>query len=54
MLSASGMSVHPEVLTCEGRMDIAIEFDDKVFIIELKCDYDSEKAVWHFIQIRSV
>ncbi len=45
MLSASGVSVHPEVLTRDGRIDIAIEFDDKVFIMELKCDYDSEKAV---------
>ncbi|MCP4110318.1 MAG: hypothetical protein GY749_33150, partial [Desulfobacteraceae bacterium] len=45
MLSASGVTVHTEVLTSTGRIDIAVEFDDKVYIIELKCNYSSEKAV---------
>ncbi|MDM8523685.1 AAA family ATPase [Desulfococcaceae bacterium HSG8] len=45
MLSASGVTVHTEMLTSRGRMDIAAEFDDKVYIIELKCDHSSEKAV---------
>ncbi|MCP4111257.1 MAG: hypothetical protein GY749_37980, partial [Desulfobacteraceae bacterium] len=27
------------------RLDIAVEFDDKVYIIELKCNQSSQKAV---------
>ncbi|MCP4344333.1 MAG: AAA family ATPase [Desulfobacterales bacterium] len=34
MLSASGVTVHTEVLTSTGRIDIAVEFDDKVYILE--------------------
>ncbi|MCP4347395.1 MAG: ATP-binding protein [Desulfobacterales bacterium] len=45
MLSASGALVRTEVLTSQGRLDIAVEFDDKVYVIELKCNQSSEKAV---------
>ncbi len=45
MLSASGVTVHTEMLTSKGRLDIAVEFDDKVYIIELKCNQSSQKAV---------
>ncbi|MFW5636182.1 MAG: AAA family ATPase, partial [Thermodesulfobacteriota bacterium] len=45
MLSASGMEVRSEVLTSLGRMDLAVEFTDKVFVIELKCGQNSEKAI---------
>ncbi|MDM8516432.1 AAA family ATPase [Desulfobacterales bacterium HSG16] len=50
MLSASGAMVHPEVLSSKGRMDIVIEFDDKVFIIELKCDHSSDMAIRQIIK----
>ncbi|MDM8526333.1 AAA family ATPase [Desulfococcaceae bacterium HSG8] len=45
MLSASGVSVHTEVLTSRGRTDIAVEFGDKVYVIELKCNHSSELAI---------
>jgi hypothetical protein len=46
MLSASGVEVFTEVLTSRGRIDIAVLFDDKTYIIELKCN----QAVDHAIQ----
>jgi len=45
MLSASGISAHTEVLTSHGRADIAVEFDDKVYIIELKCNRSAKQAI---------
>jgi len=45
MLSASGVLVHTEVLTAHGRIDIAVEFNDKVYIIELKCNQTANKAL---------
>lgn len=45
MLSASGVDMHTEILTSRGRMDTAAEFHDKVYIIELKCNQNSDKAI---------
>jgi len=45
MVSASGVLIHTEVLTSIGRIDIAVEFKEKVFIIELKCNQSAEKAI---------
>jgi hypothetical protein len=45
MVAASGVLVHSEVLTSRGRMDLAVEFKDKVFIIELKCNQSAEQAL---------
>ncbi len=45
MLAASGVLVRSEVLTSLGRMDMAVEFKDKVFIVELKCDQPAEEAL---------
>jgi len=45
MLSASGVQVLTEILTSQGRIDIAVEFPDKVYIIELKCNQSAEKAI---------
>ena len=45
MLSASGASVRTEVLTSRGRIDMEIQFQDKIYIIELKCNQTSEKAL---------
>ena len=52
MLSASGMEVRSEVLTSRGRMDLAVEFTDKVFVIELKCGQNSEKAIQQILDKR--
>ncbi len=42
---ASGLNAHSEVLTCEGRIDLLIEFSDKVFIIEFKCNQSADAAL---------
>ncbi len=45
MVSASGVKTQSEVLTCKGRIDLLMEFDDKVFIIEFKCNQSADKAL---------
>ncbi|MFQ5627362.1 MAG: AAA family ATPase [bacterium] len=45
MLSGSGVLVHTEVLTSKGRMDIAVEFNDKVYVVELKCNQSAAEAI---------
>jgi len=45
MLSASGVLVPTEVLTSYGRIDMEVYFDDKVYVIELKCNQTAEKAI---------
>jgi hypothetical protein len=45
MLSASGAQVHTEVLTSMGRIDLEVYFDDKIYIIELKCNQAADKAI---------
>jgi len=31
MVCASGVNAHSEILTCDGRIDLAVEFPDKIF-----------------------
>lgn len=45
MLAASGVLVQTEVLTSQGRIDLAVEFKDKVYIVELKCNQPAEQAL---------
>ncbi len=45
MVAASGVLVQTEALASRGRMDIAVEFDDKVYVIELKCNQSAEQAL---------
>jgi hypothetical protein len=45
MLSASGVLVHTEPLSSHGRVDIAVEFKDKVYIVELKCNQSADEAL---------
>lgn len=45
MLSAAGVQARSEVLSSRGRMDMAVEFEDKVFLIELQCNQDAERAI---------
>ena len=45
MLSASGVQVLTEILTSQGRIDIAVEYPDKAYIIELKCNQSADKAI---------
>ena len=45
MLSASGVHVHAEMLTSRGRIDVAVELSEKVYIIELKCNQNAVQAI---------
>jgi len=45
MLFASGAQVHTEVLTSLGRIDFEVYFEDKIYIIELKCNQPADKAI---------
>jgi hypothetical protein len=42
MVSASGVEVQTEVLTSRGRIDLVVEFPDKVFVMEFKCDQEPQ------------
>jgi hypothetical protein len=45
MLSASGVEADCEMLTSEGRIDLAVEFSDTVYIPEFKCNQSPEAAI---------
>jgi len=52
MLSASGVLVHTEPLSSHGRVDIAVEFKDKVYVVELKCNQAAAEALRQIRQKR--
>ncbi len=45
MVSASGVNAQSEVLTCDGRIDLVMEFTDKIYIIEFKCNQSAEAGI---------
>ncbi len=46
MMSASGMvDVQSSVLTCKGRIDLVVQFPEKVYIIEFKCNQSADIAL---------
>ncbi len=45
MLSASAVDARSEVLTCKGRIDLAIHYSDKIYIIEFKCDQSAQTGI---------
>ncbi|MBF0200026.1 MAG: ATP-binding protein [Desulfamplus sp.] len=45
MVSASGVRANSEVLTCKGRIDLVVEFTDKIYIMEFKCNQSSGTAI---------
>ncbi len=45
MVSASGVIAHSEVLTCDGRIDLLVEFPDKIYLIEFKCGQSADAAL---------
>ena len=45
MVSASGANAQSEVLCCDGRIDLVIEFADKIYIIEFKCNQSAEMGI---------
>jgi len=52
MLSASGVLVHTEPLSSHGRVDVAVEFKDKVYVVELKCNQPAAAAIQQIRQKR--
>ncbi len=45
VVSASGANVRSEVLTCDGRIDLAVHFPDKIYIMEFKRNQGAEVAL---------
>lgn len=45
MVSASGAGTQSSVLTSRGRIDLVVQFPDKIYIIEFKCNQDAETAI---------
>ncbi len=45
MVSAAGIEARSEVLTCDGRIDLVMEFHTKLFIIEFKCNQSAATAL---------
>jgi hypothetical protein len=45
MVSASGVDARTEVFTSRGRIDLVVEYPDKVFIIEFKCNQSADAAL---------
>lgn len=45
ILNTSGTNTQNEVLTCKGRIDMVVEYSDKIFIIEFKCNQSAQKGI---------
>ena len=45
MVCASGVNALSEILTCDGRIDLIMEFTDKIYIIEFKCNQSAEAGI---------
>ncbi len=45
MVCASGVNARSEVLTCKGRIDLVMEFEEKIYIIEFKCNQSADAAL---------
>ncbi len=45
MVLASGMNVSSEVITSQGRIDLVVEFNEKIYIIEFKCNQSAKAGL---------
>ncbi len=45
MVCASGVNARSEVMTCRGRIDLMMEFSDKIYIIEFKCNQSAQAGI---------
>jgi len=45
MVSASGVDVRSEVLTCDGRIDLVMHVGRRIYIIEFKCNQSADAAL---------
>ncbi len=44
MVSASGVNARSQVMSCDGRIDLVMEFSDTVYVIEFKCNQTATSA----------
>jgi hypothetical protein len=45
LMAASGAGTQSSVLTCRGRIDLIVEFPERTYIIEFKCNQNAETAI---------
>ena len=45
MVCASGVNARSEVMHCKGRIDLLMEFTDKIYIIEFKCNQSAQAGI---------
>ena len=45
MMAASGIDARSSVLTCRGRIDVALVGHDAIYIIEFKCGQSADAAI---------
>ena len=45
IVCASGVNARSEIMTCKGRIDLVMEFSDKIYIIEFKCDQSAQAGI---------
>ncbi|QTA81529.1 AAA ATPase-like domain-containing protein [Desulfonema limicola] len=50
IVSASGINARSEVLTCTGRIDMIMEFSDKLYIIEFKCSQSAQAGIKQILE----
>ncbi len=45
MVCASGVNARSEIMSCKGRIDLVMEFPDKIYIIEFKCNQSAQAGI---------
>ncbi len=50
MMCGAGVYAQNEVLTSRGRIDLLIEFLDKVYVIEFKCEQSADRAIKQILE----
>ncbi len=45
LVTASGAGTRSSVLTCQGRIDMLVEFPDKIYVFEFKCNQRADTAL---------
>ncbi|MCP4353509.1 MAG: ATP-binding protein [Desulfobacterales bacterium] len=45
MVCASGVNARSEIMTCKGRIDLVMEFPDKIYLIEFKCNQSAQAGI---------
>ncbi len=45
MVTSSGVDALSEVLSCKGRIDLLIQYSDKIYIIEFKCNRSARDGI---------